>query len=557
MAQEDIERLPELEDFPAAERSPAVELLLNICQRQQREIRELREQVRSQAQQLQLQSEQIALQREEISRLKDEIAILKGEKGRPNIKPSGLNKNVDGGDASGGQQKRGKPSCKKTQQLKIHHERVIEPASLPPGSKFKGYERFVVQDIEINLSNTRYLRARYETLDGKTVIGELPAGVAGSHFGATLRSYILSQYYQQHVPHNLILRQVWELGVRISAGELNRIIIEYQEAFHAEKDELLRAGLEVSSYVNVDDTGARHQGRNGFCTHIGNELFTWFSSTESKSRINFLELLRADITEYVIDDAARQYMHDQCLPAAQLRLFANNLTFPDKVAWELHLKGLGLNERFCRITTEGALVACLLEHGKFSELVIMSDDARQFNVAGFLNALCWVHAERTINKLIPYTDDNRQAVELVRDQIWCLYQDLKAYKAAPTDQMKSALARRFDDIFTQKTCFQTLNLALQRIHDNKKELLLVLQRPEIPLHNNLSENDIRDYVKKRKISATTRSDAGRKARDTMLSLKKTCQKLRISFWHYLQDRVSGQNLIAPLPDIIRATASGP
>lgn len=564
MAQDDIERLPELEDFPAAERSPAVELLLNICHRQQREIIELRSQVRRQAEQLevqahqlQLQSEQIALQKEEIARLKDEIAILKGEKGRPNIKPSGLNKNAGSGDDSGGQQRRGKPSCKKTHQLKIHHERVIEPASLPPGSKFKGYEGFVVQDIAINLSNTRYLRARYEALDGKTVIGELPAGIAGSHFGPTLRSYILSQYYQQHVPQNLILQQVWELGVRISAGELNRIIIEEKEAFHAEKDELLRAGLEVSSYVNVDDTGARHQGRNGFCTHIGNELFTWFSSTESKSRINFLKLLQADIPEYVIDDAARQYMREQRLPTEQLRLFADNRVFPNKVVWELHLKGLGLNERFCRIATEGALVACLLEHGKFSELVIVSDDAGQFNVAGFLNALCWVHAERTINKLIPYTDDNRQAVELVRDQIWRLYQDLKAYKAAPTDQMKSALARRFDEIFTQKTCFQTLNLALQRIHHNKKELLLVLQRPEIPLHNNLSENDIRDYVKKRKISATTRSDAGRKARDTMLSLKKTCQKLGISFWRYLLDRTSGQNSIPQLPVLIRATASGP
>ena len=69
----------------------------------------------------------------------------------------------------------------------------------------------------------------------------------------------------------------------------------------------------------------------------------------------------------------------------------------------------------------------------------------------------------------------------------------------------------------------------------------MLRRPEIPLHNNLSENDLRDYVKKRKISATTRSDAGQQARDTMLSLKKTCQKLGLSFWRYLLDRVSQQN----------------
>jgi hypothetical protein len=116
---------------------------------------------------------------------------------------------------------------------------------------------------------------------------------------------------------------------------------------------------------------------------------------------------------------------------------------------------------------------------------------------------------------------------------------------------------RFNEIFTQKTCFQTLNLALSRLYHNKQELLLVLERPEIPLHNNLSENDIRDYVKKRKISATTRREAGRKARDTMLSLKKTCQKLGISFWRYLQDRISKQNLIPPLPVLIRAAAQSP
>lgn len=557
MAQADTERIPELEDFPVEERSSAVKILLRICHDQHRRIAEQGLRIQEQAQQIQLLREQNALQAEQIARLKDEIAILKGEKGRPNIKPSGLNKDEGGSEGGRGQKIRGKPRCKKTHKLKIHHERVIEPASLPPGSRFKGYERFVVQDMVIGLSNTRYLRARYETPGGKYVIGELPAGVSESHFGATLRSYILNQYYQSHVPQKLILQQLWELGVRISAGELNRIITERKEIFHAEKDEVLRAGLEVSSYVNVDDTGARHQGKNGYCTHIGNELFTWFSSTGSKSRINFLELLRADVTEYVIDDSAREYMCQQRLSAAQFRLFAHDRIFQNKVAWELHLKALGLNGRCCRIATEGALVACLLEHGKFSELVIVSDDAGQFNIAGLLNALCWIHAERTINKIIPFTDDNRQAQELVRDQIWRLYQDLKVYKAAPTNHLKSALARRFDEIFTQKTCFQTLNMALLRIHKNKNELLLVLERPEIPLHNNLSENDIRDYVKKRKISATTRSDAGRKARDTMLSLKKTCQKLGFSFWSYLQDRVSGQHLIPPLPDLIRASAQSP
>ena len=113
----------------------------------------------------------------------------------------------------------------------------------------------------------------------------------GSHFDSSLQSFILYQYYHCHVTQPLILEQLWELGVDISTGQVNRIITEGKERFHTEKDEILRVGLEISSYVNVDDTCARHQGKNGYCTHIGNEMFAWFETSDSKSRINFLGML--------------------------------------------------------------------------------------------------------------------------------------------------------------------------------------------------------------------------------------------------------------------------
>ena len=144
-----------------------------------------------------------------------------------------------------------------------------------------------------------------------------------------------------------------------------------------------------------------------------------------------------------------------------------------------------------------------------------------------------------------------------QERIVLLEEMVAQLKVTPSEDTKRTLHERFDTIFTQHTGFQTLNLALQRLHANKAELLLVLERPDIPLHNNLSENDIRDYVKKRKISATTRSEAGRAARDTFLSLKKTCQKLGLSFWHYLQDRLARTNLLPPLPTLIRTAAQPP
>jgi hypothetical protein len=538
-------QIPEIAEIAEGERNGTVELLLEVSRRQQ---------VRIQQQQ-----ERIDQLEEAVASLKDEIAVLKGEKGRPKIEPSRLNKDKQEGEGSGKKGKdRGSGKCKKTIALEIHETKIIHPEAIPEGSVFKGYEDYFVQGIHIKLHNTKYRRAGYQTPRGEYIVGELPQSVRGSHFDSELRSYVLLQYYQQHVPQGLILKQLWEVGVQISAGQLNRIITGGHERFHEEKEEILRVGLEVSSYINVDDTAARHKGQNGYCTHIGNELFAWFESTESKSRINFLELLRAGHTDYVIEAVARQYMKQQKLPHGQLKLFEEEQVFTDKTSWETHLQKLGITtERHQRIATEGALVGSIITHGVSPELVILSDDAGQFNVAGFLNALCWVHAERTINKLIPFTDTNREAQQRVRDQIWKFYQDLKEFKLAPNEEKKLSLEARFEEIFTQRTCFQTLNLALKRIWLNKKELLLVLERPEIPLHNNLSENDIRDYVKKRKISATTRSDAGRKARDTFLSLKKTCYKLHISFWHYLNDRLARTNLIPPLSDLIQAAAQPP
>jgi hypothetical protein len=141
-------------------------------------------------------------------------------------------------------------------------------------------------------------------------------------------------------------------------------------------------------------------------------------------------------------------------------------------------------------------------------------------------------------------------VAWAREQIWDLYGDLKAYKGAPNEALKTEISVRFDEICAVRTDFETLNQALRRLYRNKTELLLVLEEPGLPLHNNLSERAIREYVKKRKISGSTRSALGQRCRDTFASLKKTCRKHRMSFWDYLKDRVSQTNTILPLPEMI-------
>ena len=491
--------------------------------------------------------------------LKDEIAILKGQKPRPQIKPSKLEKKSEDKELKGGDAKRpGSAKRQKTRELEIHDTMILRAKNVPDGSTRKGYEEFTVQGIRFQAHNILYRRERWLTPAGETIIAPLPKDVmcVGGHFSADLVSYILAQYHQCHVTQPLILEQLLDLGVDISAGQISRILTEGKEGFHAEKDDILRVGLEISDYVHVDDTTARHQGKNGHSTVIGNELFACYESTLSKSRRNFLEIMRAGAKDYVLNAAAFDYMSAQQLPHAQMGLLVGceKRVFEDFASWKAALDSLGIkSERHIRIATEGALLGSIFAHGSINpNLVILSDDAGQFDV--LLHALCWIHAERSIHKLVGYNEAQREALTEVRSQIWDFYAELKSYRETPCMWKKLKLLERFDRIFTTRTCYETLNRTLARIHKNKAELLLVLERPKIPLHNNAAETDIRELVRKRIISGSTRSELGRRCRDTFASLKKTCRKLGVSFWEYLKDRVSGRNSITRLPDLMRQRA---
>ena len=228
-----------------------------------------------------------------------------------------------------------------------------------------------------------------------------------------------------------------------------------------EKDQILATGLEVSSYIHVDDTAARHKGKNGYCTHIGNESFSWFESTESKSRLNFLKLLRAGHSDYFINMDAIGYMEANKLPQYVLEPIIANLgnLFANDSQWNDFLAQKGIvSDRHVQIATEGAVIGSIVEHGVSNKLIVVSDDAGQFNV--LLHALCWVHAERLIAKIIPFTDEQKQDLDTVTDKIWKLYERLKQYKKNPRPKAKERLEAEFDQIFTTKTSSATLNQAL-------------------------------------------------------------------------------------------------
>lgn len=489
--------------------------------------------------------------------LRDEIARLKGLKPRPDIKPSILEAGQAKTPRQEGNKRPGSAKRPKTAELHIHDEVKLHPEGLPVGATFRGFESYVVQELVIENKNTRYLRARYELPGGGSVLAPLPPGVLpieGGHFGANLIAYILDQYHQAQVTEPLLLEQLWEYGIDISSGQLHHILTEKKERFHQEKGEILAAGLLESSYVGTDDTGARHRGKNGYCTAIGNDLFAHFESTDTKSRLNFLHVLQGSQRDYAVNEATLAYWKRQKLAAALVaKLTQGPQEFVGEQAWHARLTELAITtERHVLIATEGALVGGLVARGVSPELLVLSDGAPQFVI--FVHASCWIHAERPLAKLVPHNDEHRTAIEKIRTQIWELYKDLKAYRQQPDEAQRPVIEARFDALVEQRTGYPSINGVLKEMRDHRADLLRVLERPEVPLHNNAMESDIREFVKRRKISGGTRNDAGRRCRDTFASLKKTCRKLGVRFWDYLQDRVRGLAQIPRLADLIRNKA---
>jgi len=524
------------------ERSPVVLTLLSVIETLQS--------------QLLIQSEQLTLQSQKIDLLLDEVRRLKKMSAKPKLSASKLEKKRDDNDdepkaGTGSNVKKRPGSFKKSKNLKVDREEIIVVENVPDGAIHKGYQDYIIQELIIKPIVIKYRLERWQLPNGGSITAELPKAIKGHHFGSTLRAYVIHQHHHQGVTQPLLRAQLFEWGIDISTGQLNRLLIEDKEKFHEEKLGILEAGLSVSSYIQTDDTGARHKGINGYCTFLGNQLFSWFASTNSKSRINFLELLRGAQSDYQLIDESFVYMERyKVAPWIRHKLKeAEKKLFSSKLCWEKHLECLQItNLHYRRLVTEAALIGSILMQGFSKELVILSDDAGQFNV--FLHALCWIHAERGIKALIPGNSLLQEAVDGARHEIWEIYGALLKYKEAPNEEKKHEIEKRFNDFCNKKTDYRTLNLVLQRLHKNKEELLLVLDRPEIPLHNNQSESDIREYVKKRKISGSTRSDEGRRCRDTFTSLKKTARKLGIGFWDYLIDRITHKDEILPLSELI-------
>lgn len=510
-------KLPEI---PEDQKTPLVTLLLRIIQEQA----------------------------EEIALLKNEIAELKGYNKRPKIPPSKVSKDAKNKEKP---KDRGNLQTLNSRKQRKKELRIIQPNFVPKGSRFKGYDEYYVQDLRIESVEIKFRLAVYIAPDGSRIRANLPAEYSHGHFSAELQAHCITQYFQCHVTEPLLLEQLYEMGIDMSQAELSNILIQHKESFHQEKEEVLEAGIQHSRFLNTDDTSSRHQGHNGYCTVVGSPLFCYFQSTESKSRANFLRVLQGHREQYVITEESLNYAFENGLGDKALNVLEKfeGKRFPNLEAWEAFLKKSKIEtEKDCKIATEAALVGGAFALGINLNIPIMSDAAGQFRL--FFNALCWVHEERHYRKLVPVSERERKEIEAVQSEIWDFYEELKEFKLHPTINDQSRLAKRFDEIFQERHSSPSLNALIANTVSRREGLLFVLKHPIVPLHNNDSERDIREYAKRRKISGSSRSELGRKARDTFTSLKKTCGKHGVAFGNYVLDRILGTQTVPRLSDLI-------
>ena len=499
----------------------------------------------------------------EKQRLRDEVNRLKGEQGKPRIKgniPKAPSSNHSSEKERHKSRQRHKRS--KKAEIQINREQVVEvdPAVLPKDAKFKGYEDVVVQDILLQTDNIRFHKQKYYSASTrKTYLAELPRGYEGQ-FGPGIKALALVFYYGIGTSEPKILEFFENVGIHISAGEISNLLIKKQESFHAEKDAVYEAGLRSSPWQQSDDTLTRVAGQNQHCHVVCNPVYTSYHTRASKERLSVLDVLRNGRKRlFRLNEESIGYLRGTPWSKAAWRKIQSWKSEQD---WEEAAFLVRLGEGLPRLSNQqrktlidAAAVAAYHAQRDYPVVqALVCDDAPQFNWLGQKMMLCWVHEGRPYKKLTPVIGLHRELLDDFLKQFWEYYHRLLNYCQQSSMEERLRLEIVFDDLFSSQTGYDALDQRIAKTKAKKDSLLLVLQYPELPLHNNASELGVRQRVRKRDVSFGPRTEDGVRAWDTFATLSETAKKLGISFYRYLHDRISTDNQIPRLADLVSKRA---
>jgi regulator of replication initiation timing len=507
-------------------------------------------------------SQTIRALQEENQRLRDEVSRLKGEQPKPRIRP---NKQEDKKDISSDGDRKGddKPAKRvresKIEKIEVNRTEIckVDPQTLPEDAKFKGHESVIVQDLKIETDNIEFKKeVYYSPSQRKTYRGQLPLGYEGE-FGPTVKALTIILKHVCNTSEPKILEFFRNCKIYISGASISRILTKDKEVFHQEKEELYRAGLESTRYQQIDDTGARVNGKN-YHTHIVcNELYTAYFTTEHKDRLTIIDILRSfKERRFCFNDETISLLEQLKVPKKTIGVISKITSDYEYTESEVnvliaeYLPEISELQK-TRILEASAIASYHREVGYPVVEVLMCDDAPQFKLVSKNLALCWVHDGRHYKKLEPVIPDNVRKVKEFIGKYWAYYRRLLGFKKEPSKKLACKLAEDFDKLFSTHTGYDQLDERIAKTKDKKEELLMVLKYPEIPLHNNESELGARAKARERDVSLQNKTDEGTKAADTIRTIVQTAKKLSVNAYEYIFDRVSKRFKLPSLAEIIR------
>jgi len=497
----------------------------------------------------------------ENQRLRDENNRLKGEQGQPNIKA-----NVKAPTDHSSEKERRKPrkrqGKKKQVRIVIDREEVmkVDQSVLPGDAIFKGYEENVVQDILLKTDNVCFLKEKYYSPSlGRTYLAELPSGYAGQ-FGPGVKALVLAFYHGGLMSEPKIIEFLENAGIQISKGTLSNLLVKGHADFHAEKEAVYSAGLASSSYQHIDDTPTRVDGQNQNCHVVCNPLYTVYVTKPGKDRLTVLDVLRQGRKrEYLLNAEALAHLAEMPFSKATWCILeewrSETVREEETFLHELDTRLPILNKQHRGAVLSAAAVAAYhAERGVSIVQTLVCDDAPQFKWLTRWLALCWVHEGRHYKKLEPMIALHQSLLKDCLTRFWAYYDQLLAYRQRPTLADAVRLEAEFDVLFGTPSGYAELDKRLAATRAHKDSLLLVLKFPELPLHNNPAELGARGRVRKRDVSFGPRTEDGRQAWDTFMTLAATTKKLNVSFYEYVRDRILKKNAIPPLSELIQNAA---
>lgn len=501
--------------------------------------------------------------RDEVQQLRDEINRQKGEQGKPKIKPSKKGKSA-GNYSSEQERRQANPHRKSSKLNKIEVNReeklLVDHRQLPPDAQFKGYEPVVIQDIQLQTNNVRFLKEKfYSRSQKKSYLAELPVGYGGE-FGPGIHSLVITLYYGSEMTEPKIVEFLQNVGIFISKGQVSNLLIKKNDLWHQEKNDIYLAGLASSSWQHSDDTGTRVNGDNQHCHVVCNPFYTAYFTRPNKSRLTIISLLQ-NVSEppFLFNAATSVWLEQFGTPRWAQQVIG---TWPQEqqlsqseltVRVQTELAQLNVQQQ-ARIMEAAALTAYYQQTDVPIVPNLLTDDAPQFRFITRDHSLCWVHDGRHYKRLMPFVEYHQQLLTDFRRQFWDYYHRLNAYRADPTLEQATKLDQAFDDLFSQVTGYNQLDKRIAKTKAKKDRLLKVLSYPEMPLHNNPAELAARRRVRKRDISFGPRTQDGVAAWDTFMTLAATAKQLRVSFYAYIYDRVAGVYALPNLAHLIQQHA---